>query len=186
MNHRSAIVSTCKREDGEGVMSTSPTEGMGIGDTSGGSTDVMDAQSELNVMLGAYQRWTEGQRRQDGQWRRVIEMLRARVNEEAQADKGRQGSEEVNVEVAKVAADSERQRVVQGPDHDRGEMDEDLRWKLRSIGEYKIDDKFLNTHAQIWMGVCPICRIRREEGRSHDWRACPENPEDVAAVQAVH
>ena len=113
-------------------------------------------------------------------------MLRARVNEEAQADKGRQGSEEVNVEVAKVVAESERQRVVQGPDHDRGEMDEDLRWKLRSIGECKMDDKFLNAHAQIWVGVCPICRIRREEGRSHDWRACPENPEDVAAVQAVH
>ena len=54
MNYRSAIVSTCKREDGEGVMSTLLTEGIGIGDTSGGSTDVIDAQFELNVMLGAY------------------------------------------------------------------------------------------------------------------------------------
>ena len=57
----------------------------------------------------------------------MIEILRARVNEEVQADKGRQGSEEVNIEVAKFVAESERQRVVQGPDYNRGEIDEDLR-----------------------------------------------------------
>ena len=38
----------------------------------------------------------------------------------------------------------------------------------------------------MWAGGCHICRIRDRRKRTHDWRDCPEHPEDRAAVRQAH
>lgn len=166
------------------IMTISPAGEMDIAAIPG-AQGITDEQFVLDAVLSAYHGWVERHRRDDEQWGRVIETLRARAKEKGDVEKDQRCPGTVGVEVVKAATRSESQQADQAQGGRRCEIDEGLRWKLRSLGEWNMGGELLDMHAEIWADVCPICRIRRGESRSHDWRSCPEGAADVAAVREV-
>lgn len=98
-----------------------------------GAEGMMDAQLTFNAVLSALRLWLERHHREGEQWQRVIEVLKARVNEEGRARRGKQCSEAEYVEVVSGTAKYEgyKEGHTQG-DH-MGEMDESLDYKMRRV-----------------------------------------------------
>ena len=166
-----------------------------------GVEDVKDAQLLLGLASERYRQLLEEHRPEEERLERLIARLSAIVEgpvarpEHVNTAVGenivelkqqKQGEEQQDEEQGKEQPKVEEQQVIQSPEKLRVEITEDMRKKLRSLGEFDMNDKLLNTHAETWAGICPICRIRRGERREHSWWSCPEGSDDVAAMQKVH